>query len=173
VWTNEEDEQIQRGVAAGKKWKEIAAELPGRSVMAVMYHGCTRELHVSGRRGRGEKWTSEEDAIVREALGGGGAASYAAVAEQLSGRTAKGVEHRARCLGLRISGTRAEVAWTDEEDAALRRAVAEGASWREVAAALPNGGGSRGPRSTSSVYHRTCRLGLVRLRADPRASDSS
>jgi hypothetical protein len=134
----------------------VAVQLPDRSAGVSLVHG-THQLGL--KIGAPPAWTGDEDATLRR-LVGDGATSWAEVAKSLPLRTRRAVEGHANRLGLRLCGTREELEWSGEEEAALRQAIAEGAtSWREVAAALPDRG-SLPARSKRAVEMHAYRLGL-------------
>ena len=104
-----------------------------------------------------KKWTSEEDGIVRREMEDGDK-SWDQLAEMLPGRTTEAIKHRGAILG--IQSPSAHEKWTAEEEAALRRAVSEGATtWAEVADALNRGDSTRS-RSSLACKHHATQLGL-------------
>ena len=144
--------------------------MPGRSVEAVSCRAGRLGLHLTERRleepvRESKPWTAAEDDVIKDAVESGAATLWEEIADRLPGRTKSAVKKRGRGLGLQLSKTRAPVPWSEEEDAALREAVAEGAnSWEEVAEAIASRDDSAPDRGAHAVKQRGHRLGLfVRL----------
>jgi hypothetical protein len=96
----------------------------------------------------GKRWTEAEDAIVAANIG----RSYTEIAELIPGRSALGVERRARILCLVKPAHRCLPA-TPEEDAILRKSAGTAAS--DLRARLPN-------RSVNWIHNRRRELGVFR-----------
>jgi bacterioferritin-associated ferredoxin len=163
-WTIEDDDTIRRLVAEGWTWAQIAGQLTGRSAGEVRTRGRTLGLRLAEARSRrrsevrrikGGRFTPEEDAVLRRAFDDG--MSWASIAELLPGRSWESVKkHASGRLGLKTKA--AATAWTEVEDAALRKAIDDGASsWADVARLLPG-------RTSDAAEYRGRLLGL-RLRA--------
>jgi hypothetical protein len=133
-WTPEEDALLTEAVKKyGANWGPIAALVPGRT-RGQCSSRWTRQLDpTSWNNGR---WTPEEDAILRNAIGKVGKA-WAAVADLVPGRN--NIDCRDRWVRrLDIAGRKhfEKGAWTLEEDAKLTEAVQKHGTrhWKVVAA---------------------------------------
>jgi hypothetical protein len=168
-WTVDEDEAIRGQVAEGRTWTQIAGQLAGRSAGAVKKRGRKLGLRPVDagqvrpsevRRVPADTWTVEEDAILRKAFDDG-VSSWAAIAELLPGRGSAAVQsHATRHLGLKRRAV--ATTWTGDEDAALRKAIDDGASsLSELVKLLPG-------RTRDADQ---CRGRLLGLRVGPAASN--
>jgi hypothetical protein len=96
-----------------------------------------------------DRWTAEEDAMLRAGLEAGG--SWKSIAEKLPGRNGDMARHRARQLKIERSEGKVLVAWTEAEDEEIRAGVAAGETNEEIAKRLPG-------RTLEAVKHRRIAL---------------
>ena len=107
-------------------WSSVAKRIPGRTGQQC----AQRWRHKLNPTIRKDKWTPAEDATLRELVLQRGAA-WADIARALTGRTDQ------QCMGRwrrHLDPSIRREDWAPEEDAALRRLVAEsGTRWSRVA----------------------------------------
>jgi hypothetical protein len=108
-YSADDDTILRARWSAGTDIEGLAREL-GRTPDALRLHACRLGLHRPPERRR---WSSAEDASVRDGYGDG--LRCEEIAAALPGRSATAVAARARKLGLATYARR----WTPEEDARL------------------------------------------------------
>jgi hypothetical protein len=150
-WTADEDAAVQAGVRAGKSWKAIAEELPGRTWLAAKVRGRVLGLKQCEA---GVPWAVDEDTTLRAGVDAG--ESWDTIAGKLPGRTALASKGRARLLGIEPRGKRVVVAWTEAEDEEVRAGMAAGETVKKIAERLPG-------RTLAAVKHRRTQLGNDQL----------
>jgi hypothetical protein len=97
------------------------------------------------------RWSSGEEAAIREGVEMG--RSWMKIAEGLQGRTRSATAIHGERLGLKRC--EAGLAWTTDEDTALRAGVEAGQTWKAIAESLP------GRTAYAAEFH-AIRLGLKR-----------
>jgi len=132
-WTEHEDEQLREAVKrfSGKKWKEIAIHVPGRSEVQCL-NRWQKVLKPGIIKGT---WTPEEDATLTRLVSIHGPKNWSKIAEHLNGRIGKQCRERwTHHLTPGISKSK----WTQEEDTIIIQAHAElGNRWTAIAKRLP------------------------------------
>lgn len=133
-WQPEEDELLRRAVKRHGEgdWTRIACLVPNRTPQQCI-HRWRNTLAPTIRRGR---WTDEEDRLLRDAVLNNPNSTWQAIAQHVPGRT--DVKCRERWANVLDPSIRRS-AFTADEDAALRRAVAQvgEGKWAAIAAMLP------------------------------------
>lgn len=100
LWTEEEDRMLREAVARlGRKWSEIAREIPGRTDSQCLDR-WTSSLDPAFRRGR---WSADEDARLFAARASAEAALWLDVAEKVRTRNRKQCLQRWKILRARVS----------------------------------------------------------------------
>jgi hypothetical protein len=99
-WTEDKDDQLRHLVQTFAKkngkpnWPAIAGQIDGKTPKQCRdhyYNTLNPEIHKS-------PWTAEEDAVLTELVQRHGEGNWAAIAEQIPGRTAKQVQNRWKSL---------------------------------------------------------------------------
>jgi len=160
-WSAREDGLVLDGVRQhGKRWRVIAAALPGRTQAAVRNrwsrlpkNGATEEPNNLPMPEEDERsqWSSGEDAIILSSVPAHGH-KWRWIASKLRGRSEQAVRNR-YCRLMRAQGLDAQGSWTKEEDACIMASVSEfGNKWTVISArCLPS-------RSEDAIRNRYTRL---------------
>jgi hypothetical protein len=155
AWAPDEDGVLGAGLRAGKRWQEIADELPGRTARAVQNRG-----QALGLKHPSVIWRPDEDAILRNDAKAG--ASWESISDRLPNRAIRACKERVRlmktswglrrlqvpgCDGrtpsprrpwtgvshrkghLKTGERRTKKRWTEAENSVLREGMASG-KWR-------------------------------------------
>jgi hypothetical protein len=125
-WTEEQDDALRNAFAAGLSWKEVAAQMRGRTQEAVKRHG--RDLGL--KQFDHVEWTTAEDQVILEGVAA--KRHLTEIVGDLPGRTLTAVRERAKRIGARQL-----TLWTEEEDALVIQWHEAGLSDEEIAEQLP------------------------------------
>lgn len=132
-WSQEEDSTLRSAVSsnAGKNWKKIALQLPGRTDVQCL-HRWQKVLKPGLVKG---PWTPEEDAMVVQLVAEHGQKKWSFIARQLQGRLGKQCRER---WYNHLSPDIKKGGWTDDEDEIIIRMHAKyGNKWAEISKSLP------------------------------------
>jgi hypothetical protein len=155
-WTTDEDTKLKDAVQThnGKNWDAIAALIPGRS-----RRQCTGRWHdaldprVNQTPGRTDKWSTNEDTKLKDAVRIHDGKNWEAIAALVPGRTRRQCNtrwHDILAPGADQMPVRTGT-WTPGEDTKLKDAVQihGGKNWAAIAALIPG----RTRRQCGSRWH--------------------
>lgn len=134
-WSAEEDAKLTVAVAkhGAKKWKSIAATIPGRDDSQCMQR-WNKSLIPTIVKG---KWSKVEDALLVHLVNSSssGEKDWAQIATKIPGRTSKQIRQR---WAVQLDPMLNHGPFTTEEDEILLKRFAQfGNSWARIATALP------------------------------------
>jgi hypothetical protein len=132
-WSQEEDQTLRAAVSsnAGKNWKKIALQLPGRTDVQCL-HRWQKVLKPGLVKG---PWTPEEDAMVVQLVAEHGQKKWSFIARQLQGRLGKQCRER---WYNHLSPDIKKGGWSEEEDTIIIQMHAKfGNKWAEISKSLP------------------------------------
>jgi hypothetical protein len=140
-WAKDEDTKLKDAVQklGDKRWKEIAALVPGRTTSQCRYRWHSAFAPNIGRANeRTGKWTEEEDSKLKDAVQTNRGKNWVTIAELVPGRGERQCWSRWKALDVALTAG-STGRWTKEEDMKLKTVVQThgGKNWAAVAVLVP------------------------------------